>query len=71
MALPKAKMVGTFFTSGSFNTPTNQRNKLHNEFVPIWREKCHQIILHARFLLKDDPDTLNQINAYAMELNIV
>lgn len=71
MALPKAKTEGNFFTSGSFNTPANHRNKLHNEFAPIWREKCHQVILHARFLLKDDPDTLNQINVYATELNIL
>ena len=35
LALPNAKKSGNFFTSGAFNSPANERNKLHNEFVPV------------------------------------
>ncbi|MBK7888520.1 MAG: hypothetical protein IPJ86_14945 [Bacteroidetes bacterium] len=35
-----------------------------------WRSKCEQIIMKARFLLKDDPKTLEDIEHYAKQLGI-
>ena len=35
-----------------------------------WFEKCKQIIMKARFSMKDDPKTLAEIESYAKELKI-
>lgn len=70
LALPNAKKQGNFFTSGSFNSPANDRNRLHNEFVPIWKAKCEQIIMKAKFSMKDDKETLEQINSFAKDLDL-
>ena len=35
-----------------------------------WREKCGQVIMKARFSMKDDKATLEEIEKYAKELNI-
>lgn len=37
---------------------------------PIWRAKCEQIIMKAKFSLRDDKKTLEMIKEYADELNI-
>jgi DnaJ-domain-containing protein 1 len=70
LAIPNAKKAGNFFTSGSFNSPANHRNKLHNDFVNVWKTKCEQIIMKARFSMKEDKKTLDEINNYAKELKI-
>ncbi|MDR6548782.1 hypothetical protein J2810_004875 [Chryseobacterium rhizosphaerae] len=70
LALPKAKKAGNFFTSGSFNTAANERNRIHNEFVPVWRAKCEQIIMKARFSMKEDRRTLEEVENYASQLKI-
>jgi hypothetical protein len=36
----------------------------------VWSEKCEQIIMKARFAMKDDKNTLDEINRYAKELKI-
>ena len=64
LAVPKAKQLGNFLTKN------NPENKSHNEFVPVWKTKCEQIVMKARFSMKDDKKTLDQINNYAKELNI-
>jgi hypothetical protein len=38
--------------------------------VPVWKTKCEQIIIKAKFALKDDPKTMEEINYYAKELEI-
>ena len=70
LALPKAKKAGNFFTSGNFNSPANDRNKIHNEFVPVWKNKCEQIIMKARFSMKEDKKTLEEIEYYAQQLGL-
>ena len=35
LAIPNARKQGNFFTSGAFNSPANERNKLHNDFSAI------------------------------------
>lgn len=70
LAIPNAKKAGNFFTSGSFNSPANHRNKLHNDFVTVWKAKCEQIIMKARFTMKEDKQTLEQIERYAKEIGL-
>jgi hypothetical protein len=70
LALPNARKAGGFFTSGAFNSPANERNKLHNEFAPIWHAKCEQIIMKAKFSMKEDKKTLEEVMQYAKELGI-
>ena len=36
-----------------------------------WREKCGQVIMKARFSMKDDKETLAEIEKYAKELKIL
>ena len=64
LAYPKAKQNGNFFTKN------NPENKVHNEMVPVWKTKCEQIIIKARFALKDDAKTLEELNYYAKQLDI-
>ncbi len=64
LALPKAKQIGNFLTKN------NPENKAHNEFVTVWKTKCEQIIMKARFSMKEDKKTLDEINYYAKELKI-
>jgi hypothetical protein len=64
LATPKAKIIGNFLTKN------NPENKSHNEFTTVWKTKCEQIIMKARFALKEDKKTLDEINFYAKELGI-
>ena len=38
-----------------------------NAMYPVWKAKCEQIMIKARFSMKDDPETLAQINELAKE----
>ena len=64
LAVPNAKKTGNFFTKDE------PENKAHNTFVPVWKSKCEQIIMKARFSMKEDKKTLDEINNYAKELKI-
>lgn len=64
LALPNAKKTGSIWTA------TQPEVKAHNEFVPVWKSKCEQIIMKAKFSMKDDKKTLEEIMAYANELGI-
>ncbi len=64
IAVPLAQVKGNFFTKD------NPENESHNSMQPAWRSKCEQIIIKARFLMKDDPKTLAEIEEYAKILKI-
>jgi hypothetical protein len=64
LAYPKAKQAGNFFTRNS------EKNKLHNQFALVWKSKCEQIILKAKFSMKDDKETLNEVLYYGKKLGI-
>jgi len=64
LAVPLANKRGNFFTS------QDETNKIFNEYVPVWHSKCQQIIMKARFSMKDDKALLNEIESYAKELKI-
>lgn len=64
LAYPKAIPIGNFLTRQAVH------NKPHNDFVPIWKMKCQQIITKGRFLFKDDKQTLEIVDGYAEKLKI-
>lgn len=40
------------------------------EMYPVWKAKCEQIIMKAKFSMREDKQTLEMIAEYANELNI-
>jgi hypothetical protein len=64
LAVPNARQKGNMFTKN------NDENILHNEFVPVWKAKCEQIVMKARFSMKDDKKTLAEIENYAQQLGL-
>lgn len=64
MSVPLAKEKGNFITRNS------DENRPHNTLVPVWKAKCEQIIMKARFSMKNDKVTLAEIEKYAQELKI-
>lgn len=64
LAVPNAKKVGNLFNS------TEPEIKSHNTFVPVWKSKCEQIIMKAKFSMKEDKKALDEIMEYAKELKI-
>ncbi len=64
LAYPKAKQAGNVFTKNS------EKYKLHNKFALVWKNKCQQIILKAKFSMKDDQEALDEVLYYGKELGI-
>ena len=63
-AVPNAKQKGNIFTK------QQPENKSHNDLAPTWKSKCEQIIMKAKFSMKEDKKTLEEIMAYGKELGI-
>lgn len=66
MALPLAKKQKRRFWADEDEMKNVEK---HNSFVPTWKAKCEQIIMKARFSMKEDKATLAEIEHYAQELN--
>jgi hypothetical protein len=64
LAFPKAMSKGNFFTKN------NPEYFEHNEYVSVWKSKFEQVIMKARFSMKDDRKTLDEIENYAKQLGI-
>lgn len=64
LAVPNAKKTGNLFNK------EEPEIKAHNTFVPVWKSKCEQIIMKAKFSMKDDKNSLAEIMEYAKELKI-
>lgn len=64
LAVPMAK------TKGNFWTKQNEEYQAHNDLAPTWKSKCEQIIMKAKFSMKDDKKTLEEIMQYTKELGI-
>ena len=64
IAIPNAKQKGNFLSKG------NPENKSHNDLAPTWFSKCEQIVMKAKFSMKDDKKVLEEIMQYAKELGI-
>ena len=59
LAVPLAKKPGFF-----------DQDETKREMYPVWKAKCEQIIMKARFSMKDDPQTLAEINEYGKQIGI-
>lgn len=68
LGVPRAKTKGNFFSSNFGDAAWEI--KAHNLLVPIWQSKCEQIIMKARFSMKEDKSTLAEIEHYAKQLGI-
>lgn len=64
LAMPNSKQKGSFFTK------QQPENKSHNDLAPTWFSKCEQIIMKARFSMKYDKKTLEEIEHYSKHLGI-
>lgn len=62
MAAPLAKKKGNFFTSDDYYD--------HNVMVSAWKSKIEQVLIKARISMKDDRQTLEEIERIVNELNI-
>ena len=62
LSFPKAKSKGNFFTKN------NPEYIEHHEFVSVWKAKCEQVIMKAKFSMKEDKKALEEIMQYAKEL---
>ncbi len=63
-AIPNAKQRGTMWTK------SQPENKSHNDLVPTWHSKCEQIVMKAKFSMKEDKKVLEEIMNYANEIGI-
>ena len=59
LAVPLAKKPGIF-----------DQDQTKREMYPVWKAKCEQIIMKAKFSMKDDPATLAEILEYGKQLGI-
>jgi hypothetical protein len=64
LAIPNAKQKGNFLTKNDLH------NKSHNDLVSTWYSKCEQIVMKAKFSMKEDKKTLEEIINYAKEIGI-
>jgi hypothetical protein len=77
-AVPMAKRKGNFLTKTlpvlTKTLPVlmndNHEYELHNEFAPVWKTKCEQIITKVRLSMKDDPELMSSVMMYANELGL-
>lgn len=68
LVVPRAKKTGNFFSSNF--SDAGWEIKAHNLLVPIWQITCEQIIMKARFSMKEDKRKLEEIEQYAKQLKI-
>jgi hypothetical protein len=56
------KKIGGIFSQARLNG--------ENDYIKAWRSKAEQVVIKARFSLKDDKKVLEEINQYAKQLEI-
>lgn len=64
LALPKTKLSKTL---GFLEA---DKDKIPNMYARTWKQKCEQIVMKAKFSMKDDKKALEEIMQYANELGI-
>lgn len=70
MAVPQSKAKSTSFF-GKLTTPQVGSSQWMSDGPKwAWTEKCEQVIMKARFSMKDDKKTLEEIEYYAKKLGI-
>ncbi len=71
LALPLATVqinkLGSFFGKGGVVAP---QDMVKDQLKKIWKAKCEQVIMKARFSMKNDKNTLEEIEYYAKQLGI-
>lgn len=59
LAVPLARKPGLF-----------SQDEVAREMYPVWKAKCEQIIMKAKFSMREDKKTMEMIAEYAKELKI-
>lgn len=57
-------------TKSFFQIPQTDVRNNHNKVASAWKNKCQEIVMKARFSMKDDKRTLGEIEQYAKQLKI-
>jgi hypothetical protein len=65
LAMPKTKIKKGFL--GLIET---YDDKIPNMYAVAWKAKCEEIIMKARFSMKDDKKTLDEIEYYAKKIGV-
>lgn len=68
LAVPRSKTKGNFITSTYSDGALEM--KRHNLMAPIWRTKCEELIMKARFSMREDKQTIDQIEYYAQQIGL-
>jgi len=63
-AVPKCR------TLNMFQLQDPHARNTHNALANAWKNKCHEIVIKARFSMKDDKKILEEIETYAKQLKI-
>lgn len=58
--------VGTEYITGGGNASDNE----HNQLASAWKAKCEQIVIKSRYGLRNDKETLEEIERYAERIGI-
>jgi hypothetical protein len=64
------RILKGYFTLGVSELMNNSNKNESQALAPAWRAKCEQIIIKARFSMKDDPNTLAEIEMYSKQLGL-
>ncbi|MDO9153243.1 MAG: hypothetical protein Q7U47_05975 [Paludibacter sp.] len=70
LAQPAKKGVLGFMKNVSAKFGDDDKKNWNHLIAGVWMQKCEQIIMKAKFSMKDDKKTLEQIEYYAKELGI-
>lgn len=70
MAVPQSKVKSTSFFGKLTSPQVGSSQWMSDGPKWAWTEKCEQIIMKARFSMKDDKKTLEEIEYYAKQLGI-
>ena len=75
MAVPLAKPAkkggfGGFMKKSFANFGDDEHKNWDFKIAEVWAQKCEQIIMKAKFSMKDDKEALNQIINYGNEIGI-
>lgn len=70
LAMPAKKGGFGLIKKFSANFGDDENKNWTHKIAEVWLQKCEQIIMKAHFSMKEDKNTLEEINKYAKELGI-
>ena len=65
------RIITGYFTLGASELINKFSKTDSQSLAAAWRAKCEQVIIKARFSMKDDPTTLTEIEFYAKQIGLM